>query len=119
MEYPNSKPAESVRESFSWINFNINEKPTISIVHKLVWKQDKIFLMMHRHFYVSRGHNSIQASGGGLPVEDNESLIILASCTSTDQVSGFGGSAKRAMGSRIMGGRLAENLGGYRASMEK
>lgn len=119
LEYPHSKQDETVQESFSWINFNIDGKPTISLVHKVTWKQDKLFLMMHRHFYVSRGHNSVQLTGGGIPVEDNESLLVLASRTSTDQVSGFGGAAKRAMGSRIMGGRLAENLERYRASMEK
>jgi len=30
--------------------------------------------------------------------------------TSTDQVSGFGGAAKRGIGNKIMGGRMAENF---------
>jgi hypothetical protein len=119
IEYPNSKPDESVQESFSWINFNIEDKPTISLVHKVMWKLDNTYLIMHRHFYVSRGHNSVQAVGGGIPVEEDKTLLILASRTSTDLVSGFGGSAKRAMGSRIMGGRIAENMERYRAAMEK
>ena len=33
-----------------------------------------------------------------------------ATRTSTDQVSGFGGAAKRGIGNRVMGGRMAENF---------
>jgi hypothetical protein len=121
VEYPNAKPTggAAVKESYSWINFNINDKPTFSLVHKVSWKQDNVHLMMHRHFYVSRGHNSMQAVGGALPVQDNETLLFIASRTSTDQVSGFGGAAKRVMGSGIMGGKMADNFERLRSAMEK
>lgn len=64
---------------------------------------------MERHFYISRSHNCLQGIGASLPVEDG-AVVLYATRTSTDQVSGFGGSAKRAVGNKIMGGRMAENF---------
>jgi hypothetical protein len=118
-DYPNSKPEDSVQESFGWINFNLEGKPTIALFHKLTQKQGNEFFMMQRQFYVSRGHNSVQAVGGATTVEEDETLVYLSSRTSTDLVSGFGGAVKRAMGSNIMGGRIAENMERYRSAVEK
>lgn len=36
--------------------------------------------------------------------------MLYATRTSTDQVGGFGGSAKRTIGNKIMGGRMSENF---------
>jgi hypothetical protein len=110
-EYPNSKPTTGeVKESFCWMNFKIDEKSTFSIVHKIFYKQGDLFVIFHRHFYVSRGHNNVQAVGGGISVDEKAVILFFSSRTSTDQVAGFGGSAKRALGSRIMGDKLAKNL---------
>jgi hypothetical protein len=108
-EYPHSKP-DGFEESYSWVNFNVDGKPTISLVHKLGLQQDSTYVFCQRHFYVSRGHNSVQGLGGAFPVEEEEVVVVYASRTSTDQVAGFGGSAKRAIGSRVMGGRIADNM---------
>ena len=50
---------------------------------------------MERHFYISRSHNCLQGIGSALPSEDGGTAVFYATRTSTDQVSGFGGSAKR------------------------
>lgn len=113
LDYPLSKP-EDLEESFSWVNFKIDEKPTIALVHKMGLRVADVYVFCQRHFYVSRGHNSIQGLGGAFPVESKEVVVIYGSRTSTDQVTGFGGAAKRAMGSRIMGGRIAENMENFR-----
>ena len=119
MEFPNSKPV-GVKDTFGWINFKIDDKPTISLFHKSFYRMsDDCVMMCFRHFYVSRGHNSVQSLGGLFPVEDDKTLLFYASRTSTDLVAGFGGSAKKAMGSRIMGGRLKENFAKYRTHLEK
>ena len=119
-DYPNSKPTTGVvKESFSWMNYNIDEKPTFCLVHKVTWKRPDIVILFHRHFYVSRGHNSVQAVGGGQPLDDDATLVCFSCRTSTDQVAGFGGSAKRALGSRIMGEKLANNLSSLKKSIEK
>ena len=64
---------------------------------------------MERHFYISRSHNCLQGIGAALPIDDG-AVVLYATRTSTDQVSGFGGAAKRGIGNKIMGGRMAENF---------
>lgn len=121
IEYPNSKPSTGeVKESFTMMNFNIDDKPTFSLVHKVTYQRDSgLFFVFHRHFYVSRGHNSVQAVGGGESVGDDATILVFSSRTSTDQVSGFGGSAKRVIGSRIMGDKLFKNLSTHLAEIKK
>lgn len=123
LDYPNSKPADA-EESYSWINFTIDDKPCIALVHKVGMWSDKIgaFVYYQRHFYVSRGHNSVQGVGVAYPMPNNdkdEMVAVYGSRTSTDQVTGFGGAAKRGIGSRIMCGRLADNLAKFRTKAEK
>jgi len=109
-EYPNSKP-DNIDESFTWVNFTSeDQKPNFCLVHKVGMAKEDGYIFCQRHFYVSRGHNTVQGNGGALPVGDNETLIIYVSRTSTDQVTGFGGGAKRTIGARIMGGKIAENM---------
>jgi len=144
-EYPNSKPsAKKVEESFSWVNFIADDKPNLCLVHKIgmpveTKKQgdgdggsdnQRYYLFCQRHFYVMRGHNSVQGVGGAFPVvssaaDDDDSkrrrqqhLLLYVSRTSTDQVSGFGGAAKRAIGARIMGGKIADNMDRLRTSLQ-
>lgn len=112
LEYPNSKPDKGhVIEAFCWINFTIDDKPTICLSHKLGYKENGgFFAMCERHFYVSRGHNSVQMIGGGFETDDKKTLCLAVSRTSTDQVKGFGGAAKKTIGAKIMCGRLADNF---------
>jgi hypothetical protein len=126
------------------VNFTIDDKPTVCLVHKMGMMEGNVYIYSQIHFYVSRGHNSVQGVGGAFPLGDQESAIIYGSrtysrivreivcCsptlhfltrafflsesgTSTDQVSGFGGSAKRTIGSRVMMGKIAKNLQDARA----
>lgn len=108
LEYPNNKP-EGVEENFFWVNSTIDDKPTIALCHRVGMPLDGGFVYMERHFYISRSHNCLQGVGAALPVEDG-TVVMYGTRTSTDQVSGFGGSAKRAIGNRIMGGRMADNF---------
>jgi hypothetical protein len=108
-DYPQSKP-DGLEESYSWVNFNVDGKATIALVHKLGLQEANVYVYCQRHFYVSRGHNSVQGVGGVFPVEDEKVVVLYGSRTSTDQVAGFGGSVKRAIGSKVMSGRIAQNM---------
>eukprot|EP00584_Thalassiosira_punctigera_P003595 CAMPEP_0172533724 /NCGR_PEP_ID=MMETSP1067-20121228/6324_1 /TAXON_ID=265564 ORGANISM="Thalassiosira punctigera, Strain Tpunct2005C2" /NCGR_SAMPLE_ID=MMETSP1067 /ASSEMBLY_ACC=CAM_ASM_000444 /LENGTH=323 /DNA_ID=CAMNT_0013318397 /DNA_START=4 /DNA_END=975 /DNA_ORIENTATION=+ len=107
-EYPNHEP-EAFEESFFWVNSIIDDKPTIALVHRVGMPQDGGYVYMERHFYLSRSHNCLQGIGAALPVDDG-GVVLYATRTSTDQVSGFGGSAKRGIGNKLMGGRMAQNF---------
>jgi len=111
--WPNgSDPDNNAQETFGWMNYKIDNKPSIALYHRIIWtdtKRNSKFLM-HRTYYVSIGHNSVQQVGFAVPTDNKSILLGFSSRTSTDKVTGFGGSAKRAIGSRIMGGRIAENM---------
>lgn len=115
-EYPADEPPE-VEESFFWVNNTLDEKPTIALVHRFgMPHQEGGFVYVERHFYLSRSHNCLQGIGAALPVEDG-AVVLYATRTSTDQVSGFGGSAKRGIGNKLMGGRMAQNFERARKAM--
>ena len=65
---------------------------------------------MERHFYISRSHNCLQGIGAAMKLSEAETVVLYATRTSTDQVSGFGTTAKRTIGNKVMGGRMAENF---------
>lgn len=112
--WPNgSDPNKCAKETFGWINYNIDDRPSVALYHRIVWTDTarNTKFLMHRTFYVSLGHNSVQQLGFAVPTDKPGRMLLgFSSRTSTDKVTGFGGSAKRAIGSRIMGGRIAENM---------
>ena len=58
-----------------------------------------------RQFYVSASYNTEQAVAGFVPVPEG-TLVVYANRTSTDQVAGFGGGTKKAMGKKLMASQL-------------
>ena len=115
-EFPKNKP-EGLEQSFSWINFEVDGKPTLSLVHRMGQLEGDAYVFAERHYYVGRSHNAVNGVGGAFPVEEGTVLLYLVR-TTTDQVAGFGSSAKRAIGSRIMGGQMAANFERARALLE-
>lgn len=108
LDYPSAAP-EGMEESFFWVNSIIDDKPTVALVHRMGVPKDDGYIYMERHFYLSRSHNCLQGIGAAVPSDDGI-VVMYATRTSTDQVGGFGGSAKRAIGNKLMGGRMAENF---------
>ncbi len=106
--YPKSLP-KGLEERFYWVNFRIDDKPTMALVHRMDLMEGDVYAFAERHFFVSRSHNSVQAVGGAFPVEGG-SVVLYVNRTSTDQVGGFGGSTKRALGARVMASQIAQNL---------
>ncbi len=104
LSYPRDKPAR-LEEEFLWINYNIDDLPTISLSHRMALPMNNGYVVADRHYYVSRSHNSVQEVAALLSVEEG-TLAIYVNRTSTDQVGGFGASAKRAIGNRLMAKQL-------------
>jgi len=104
MSYPGSKPT-GVDELFRWTQLSAHGVPTIVLVHAIWVPDGDGFLVMQRQFYVSEGFNCEQAIAGFLPVEGG-TVVVYVNHTSTDQVEGFGGGAKRSIGSKLMSSQL-------------
>lgn len=102
--YPKGVPADAT-EALYWSQFTAHGEDTIALIHSLHATYDGILIGVQRHYYVSTGYNVEQAVTGFLPTEGG-TLVIYTNHTSTDQVAGFGGSAKRGIGRKFMADEL-------------
>jgi len=115
LEYPNHRP-EGLQESFSWAHFQMDKKPLYSLVHRMGMLYDgKVYVFSERQFYNSRNSNSVQGLGGAFPVDNNGgTVLVYVARASTDHVLGFGGSAKRSIGARIMSSKYVDLIERFR-----
>jgi len=95
-----------VQESFSWTKSIIRDNPTYVLQQRMAVADGDARAVVQRQFYVSTGYNGQQAVAGFLPIQGGSTLVAYTSHAFTDQVSGFGGSMKRSMGSRVMANQL-------------
>ncbi len=102
--YPSSVPAGS-EDSFTWVHLKAHDVPTIVMTQGMFVPDGDAYLVLQRQFYVSEGFNCEQAVAGFLPAQGG-TVVVYANHTSTDQVAGFGGGAKRSIGSRLMASEL-------------
>ncbi|HEX5067545.1 MAG TPA: hypothetical protein VFY49_15610 [Myxococcota bacterium] len=109
LSYPNSKPA-GTEETFRWSQINAHDTPTYTLTHALFVPDGNAYVVVQRMFYVSAGFNAEQAIAALVPVQGG-TVMVYGNRTSTDQVTGFGGGAKRSIGSRLLESQL-ESLAG-------
>lgn len=103
-EYPTGKPA-GAQESFRWSQFDAHGTPTIALTHVLLVPDGDAWIAVQRQFYVSTGYNVEQAIAALLP-SASVTVVAYANRTSTDQITGFGGDAKRSIGSKVLASQL-------------
>jgi len=104
LNYPQGMDAD-MQENFFWMRSIIQGKPTYILQQTLVAADGDARAVVQRHFYSSTGYNGEQAIAGFLPVS-NSTIVVYSSHVFTDQVTGFGGFAKRGIGSRLMADSL-------------
>lgn len=112
LDYPDTPP--DFRQRFFWVNFELDGKPTFALVHRAGLPMNGQVALSDRHYYVSRSHDSVQALGDLVPVEQG-TFVFYLNRTSTDRAAGFGASTKHALGRRIMGEAIAEDFEEWRA----
>ena len=106
-KYPNADMT-GVEEKFYWLNLEIFSRPLLALSHRMLYQEGDTIVVSDRHFYTSHEYNSLQAVGGAWPKGDG-SLIVYMYRISTDQVGGFGSSAKHPV-SRALIGPYVEDL---------
>ncbi len=110
LEYPRYRP-DGFRERFLWLNFEIDGLPTFVLSHRMsVELAGGVHALAQRHYFVGRSHNTVQVVGAMSPVEEG-TLVVYANRTSTDQVVGFGSSARHAIGRRMMSSQIGALFG--------
>jgi hypothetical protein len=104
LNYPKGMEPE-MQESFFWMRSIIHGQPTYVLQHTLAVADGAARAVAQRQYYVSAGYNGEQAVAGFLPIQGG-TLVVYSSHAFTEQVSGFGGSMKRSIGSRVMADQL-------------
>jgi hypothetical protein len=104
LEYPDAKPP-GTEEAFRWSQISARDEPAIVLSHHLYIPDGEAWVVVQRQFYVSTGYNCEQAVAGFIPVAAG-TAVLYVNRTSTDQVVGFGGGAKRSLGSRVLASSL-------------
>ena len=113
-KYPQNKPPDFA-ESLSWAQFTAHGEDTVALVHRFQATFDGTPVRVQRHYYVSTGYDVEQAITGFLPLTGG-TLVIYTNHTSTDQVAGFGGAAKRGIGHKLMASQLEDMFAKTRAA---
>jgi len=104
LQYPNAEP-QGLEESFHWQVYDLDGRPNLVLTHRLVLPVGDAYVAASRQFYVSRGYNVTQEVAALLPVQEGV-LLLYVNRTSTDQVAGFGSSAKHSIGRGVMGKQI-------------
>ena len=113
--YPADRPPD-LAETFSWVQLRAHGEDTIALEHVFQATFDETTVLVQRQYYVSGGYNAEQAIAAFLPV-DSGTFVIYTNHTSTDQVAGLGGGAKRTIGRTVMARQLEQVFAATRAGL--
>lgn len=116
MNYPQGKPA-GLTERFFSIRYAMGGRPNFTLRHRLAMPVDEAYVAADREFYVSHDYNETQAVAGLLPVADG-TVVVYLNRTTTDQLGGFGASAKQAIGRTLMAKQISEIFEKARAGLK-
>jgi hypothetical protein len=114
--YPASRPPELV-EQFRWLRYRAHGTEPFVLAQYLSLQDGSAWSVAARQFYVSTSYNAEQNIALLLPTDDGATIAVQLGRVSTDQVTGFGSSARRSIGSRLMAdtlAKLAEAVAGAR-----
>jgi hypothetical protein len=100
MNYPQGTPA-GLTQHFFCIRYAMDGRPNFALRQRLALPVEDAYVIADRDFYVSSGYNDTQAVGALLPVE-NGTVVVYLNRTTTDQLGGFGASAKQSIGRGMM-----------------
>lgn len=117
LQYPKARPPE-FEESFFFIHYRAHGETAFMLTHRISAADGSKIGSVQRQFYVSRTYNVEQSLSLLLPTGDG-TLVAYTNRTSTDQVEGFGGGARRSIGRRLLASQLEALYQKVRADAEK
>lgn len=100
LNYP-SAPPPGFRERFFWLNYDIDDRPTFVLAHRMVLPSSDAYALVTRQFYVSHSYNVVQEIALLIPTTEG-TVVFYDNRTSTDQAAGFGSAMKHAIGRAMM-----------------
>jgi len=104
--YPEKRPS-NFKESFFWLHYLAHGERVVILTHRMTVPEGAGFVSIQRQFYVSRGYN-VEQSLSSLARSPKGTLVVYTNRTSTDQATGFGGSARRSIGRKLLASQLEQ-----------
>jgi hypothetical protein len=104
VDYPRARPS-GLEETFHWIVYNLDNRPTVTLRHRMTMPVGDGLVAFDREFYVAHGYNVMQAFAGLLPIEGG-TVVFYRAHTSTDQVGGAATAMKHNIGRKVMAKQL-------------
>jgi hypothetical protein len=117
LNYPKSRP-DGLEEELSWTHYMAHGTPVFQLSHRIWMSDGDAWLIGDRQYYVTASYNVVQILAAFLPVKGG-TLVVYLNRTSTEQVTGFGGSTKRAMGTKVMTSQIKSLFEKVKAAAEK
>jgi len=119
LNYPAATDGQkALEEHFYWLNLDLFGRPTYALSHRMLFQVGEVYFASDRHYYTSHDYNSLQQGVTALPTKDG-TLVITLVRVSTDQVGGFGSSAKHSISRALMGPYFDSLYETLRAQAEK
>lgn len=108
INYPAALPV-GADERFFLTNRQVEDRPTATLIHRIMLTADTTGIVLSRLFYVGHSYNSSQLTLIYSPYRDGL-LLFYINQTATDQLTGFGSSIKRTFGREQMRIRMDRHL---------
>lgn len=106
MNYPQGTPT-GLTQHFFCIRYALGGRPNFMLRQRLAMPLGDTYVVADRNFYVSHDYNDTQAVAALLPAE-NGTVVVYLNRITTDQLGGFGASAKQAIGRNMMAKQISE-----------
>ena len=106
MKYPQEQPP-GLSERFFWLRYAMDGRPNFTLRHRLAMPLDDAYVVADREYYVGFGYNETQALAALLPIAEGTAAVYVDR-TTTDQLGGFGASAKQAIGRSVLAKQIGE-----------
>ena len=106
-------PAESsgaVRHSLSWAVLKGRDIAAPVLIHRMSYVSTDGEIVVQRQFYSGYDYDALQIVVAILPTSEDWSAVFYTNHTYTVQVTGFGGSAKRSIGRKLLRKGVVEEL---------
>jgi hypothetical protein len=107
-KYPAERPPGFI-ERFFWIRYAMDGRPNFTLRHRMALPVDQGYVVADREYYVGFDYNETQAIAGFLPIAEGTAAVYVDR-TTTDQLGGFGASAKQAIGRSLLAKEFGEIL---------
>ena len=117
LRYPTEQSPTAISQVY-WEKRQVQGRPTPILVHHLVDVSPALALYVERQFYVGHTYNASQILCAAVPYEDGV-VILSSNRVSTDQVTGFGGEMKRAIGRRQLRAEIVKRFDRIRAALAR